>query len=83
MPMSAVAQARKRACFDGSEQGAHFLAVQHRRAAFGYDVLRPTHRVRGIHVDDLADDEPVKEHTYSGQVLLYRRFAKPSRRLSI
>lgn len=32
--------------------------------------------MRRIHVDYLADDEPVEEHSYRGQVLLYGRFCK-------
>ena len=37
-------------------------------------VLRPTYRVRRIGGQDLADDQPVKEHPQGGQVLLDRRF---------
>ena len=46
-----------------------FLASDWRRA-LGDDVLRPPHRGRGVHREDLADDEPVAEHADRGQVLL-------------
>jgi hypothetical protein len=58
------------------ESRARLLAVKHRRAAFGYNMFGPAHRVRRIHFDGLADDEPVKEHANSGQVLLDRRLGK-------
>lgn len=72
----AIPQARERACINGSDEGARFLAAQHRRAALGDDVPRPAHRVRRVRVDDLADDEPVKQHAYRRQVLLYGRFGE-------
>jgi hypothetical protein len=76
----AVAQARERARVDGGEQGALFLAVQHRRAALRDDVLRPAYRVRRIRVDDLAHYEPVKKHSYRRKVLFYGRFCKPGQK---
>lgn len=36
------------------------------------DVPGAAHRVGGIRVDDLADDEPVKQHAYGSQMLLDR-----------
>jgi hypothetical protein len=39
-------------------------------------MLRSTHRVRRVYFNDLADNEPVKQHAYHGQVLLYRGFCK-------
>ena len=33
----------------------------------------PLHRGRGVHREDLVDDEPVAEHTDRGQVLLHGR----------
>ena len=42
------------------------------RRALGYDVLRPPHRGRGVHREDLVDDKPVAEHADRGQVLLHR-----------
>jgi len=77
MPMSrTVSQARERACIDGGNQGARFLAIENRRAALGDDVFRPAHRVRRVHVDNLADHEPIKQHAYRGQALLYGRFGE-------
>src|SRR3954471_7152290 len=50
------------------------LGVEHGRMAFGDAVPGPTHRVRRVHVDDLADDEPVEEHAYRSRALFYRGF---------
>ncbi len=72
----AVAQARESACVYRGEQSPCFLAVEHWRAAFGYDMPGSAHRVRRVHFDDLADDEPVKEHPDRGQVLFYGGFRK-------
>jgi hypothetical protein len=47
------------------------------------NVPGPAYRVRRIHVDDLADDKPVKKHEYRGEVLLERRLGKPRSRFSI
>ena len=38
----------------------------------GDDVLRPPYRGRGVHREDLVDDEPIAEHADRGQVLLHR-----------
>ena len=45
---------------------------QDRRRALGDDVFRAPHRGRGVHRQDLVDDEPVAEHADRGQVLLDR-----------
>jgi len=83
MPMSARSRRPVSVLVSMQESRSRFLAVEHRRAAFGYNMLGPAHRVRRVHVYDLAYNKRVKEHPYRGQMLLYRGFAKPSRRLSI
>ena len=42
--------------------------VQPERAFLGDDVLRPPHRGRGVHREDLADAEPVAEHASTNRV---------------
>ena len=51
-------------------RGARLLAVEHRRAPLDDNMLRPAHRVRWIHIDNLADYEPVKQHADCSEVLL-------------
>ena len=46
---------------------------QDRRRALPDDELRPPHRGRGVHGEDLVDDEPVTEHADRREVLLHGR----------
>lgn len=73
-----VAQALDRSHVDGRGQGARLFAVKHGRAAYFYDVFGAAHRVSRIRVYDLTDDEPVKEHADSCQVLLDGGLCKSS-----
>jgi hypothetical protein len=67
-----IAQAGQGTGVDRVDQGAGFIGLQYRGLAFLLRVLRPTHRVRRIGGDDLADHYPVEEHAQCGQPLLYR-----------
>ena len=67
-----VAPARERARVDRLEEPAGLGRREHRCRALRDDVLRPPHGRRGVHREDLADDEPVAEHADGGQVLLDR-----------
>jgi hypothetical protein len=50
---------------------------EHRRLAAFHDMLRPTHRMRRVDREDLADDEPIEQHADRGKVLFDGR---PGRR---
>jgi hypothetical protein len=54
------------------EQLAGFLGRKHRSLAFSDDVFRAAHGVGWIDLDDVADHEPVEQHTQRRQVLLDR-----------
>ena len=56
---------------DCIEQGARFVAIEHRRPTFLHDVAGSSHRVCWIHFDNVAHHQPIKEHAQRGQVLLY------------
>lgn len=51
------------------EKLAGLFGGQYRRAADRHDMLRPAHRGRWIHRDDLSRDEPVEEHLQRGEFL--------------
>ena len=55
---------------DALEQLAGFLGRQHGRLAFSDDVFGAAHGVGGVHLQNVAGHQPVKEHTQRGQVLL-------------
>ena len=57
-----VSEPGQRARVDVREELPRFGRGQNWRRALGDDVLRPPHRGRGVHRDDLADDEPVAEY---------------------
>ena len=65
-----VSEPGQRARVDVLEELPRLGLGQDRRRSLGDDVLRPPHRGRRIHREDLADDEPVAEHADGGQVLL-------------
>ena len=46
------------------------LLSKDRRLATVHDMLGPAHRVRRVGGENLADDQPVEQHTDRGQVLL-------------
>jgi len=54
------------------EQLAGLLGGKHGRLAFFDDVFGTAHGVGRIHVDDVADHQPVEQHAERGQVLLNR-----------
>jgi hypothetical protein len=58
------------------EQRARLLSCQHRRLALSDRMFRSAHGVGGIHVDDVTDYQPVKQHPQRGQVLLDGRLGK-------
>ena len=70
-----VAQARERAGIDGGEQRPRSSRSSTGVRPF-YDMLRAAHRVRRVHVDDMANHKPVKEHADRRQVLLNSRFGE-------
>ena len=56
-----VSEAGQRARVDVLEELPRLGRGQNRGRALGDDVLRPPHRGRRIHREDLVDDEPVAE----------------------
>ena len=68
-----VSEPGQRARVDVLEELPRFCRGQDWRRALGDDVLRPPHRGRWVHREDLADDEPVAEHADRGQVLFHGR----------
>jgi hypothetical protein len=65
-----VAQPHHRARIDAVEQDAGFARREHRGFAFFHDMLGATHRVRRIHIHDMADDRPVEEHPKAARCFL-------------
>ena len=55
---------------DALEQLAGFLGRQDGRLAFSDDVFGAAHGVGGVHLQNVAGHQPVKEHAQRGQVLL-------------
>ena len=55
-----VSEAGERARVDVIEELPRLGRGQDWRRALGDDVLRPPHRCRGVHREDLADDEPAR-----------------------
>jgi hypothetical protein len=68
----AIAQAGERACVDTGEQRPRFFSFKDGGSPHADDVLGPAHGVRRIHGDDVADDEPIKEHAQRGEMLFDR-----------
>ena len=62
---------------DRREQRARFLAVEHRRRPFFCDIFRAAHGMRRVHVEHMADHQPVKQHPQRRQVLFHGRLGKP------
>ena len=54
------------------EQFAGFVGRKHGGLALFDDVFGTAHSMRRIHLDDLADHQPVEQHAQRGQVLLHR-----------
>jgi hypothetical protein len=52
------------------KQLAGFFGHEHERLAFSHDVFGIAHGVGRIHVDDVADHQPVEQHAQRSQVLL-------------
>jgi hypothetical protein len=48
------------------EQLADFFGREHRGLAFLDDTFGAAHRMGRIHIKDMADDEPVEQHTERG-----------------
>src|SRR5204863_9554848 len=55
---------------DALQQSSSLLLGEDLRLAAVDHVLRPAHRMRRIDGKDLADDEPVEQHTDRGKMLL-------------
>ena len=72
----AIAQADERRGIEAFEQPAGLVFGQHRRLAALDDMLGPTHRVRRIDGQNLADDQPVEQHADCSEVQLYRRLGR-------
>jgi hypothetical protein len=71
------------AAFEAGLQAVCFLYPEEvKRTTVYAGMFGPAHGVRRVHIDDLADDEPVKEHTYRCQCCFIVGLAKPSRRFS-
>ena len=69
----AVAKADNRGDVDAVEKRPGLLRGEHWGLAGLDDVLRAAHRARGVEGHDLADDEPVEEHSERREVLLDAR----------
>ena len=65
-----VPEPGQRARVDAVEELPGLGRREDRRRTLGDDVLRPADRGRGVHGEDLADDEPVAEDADRGQVML-------------
>jgi len=65
-----VAQPDRCRDIDAVEKLARLISIEHRGLAFLDDMLRAAHRRGWVDLNDLADDEPVKEHANRRQVLL-------------
>ena len=57
---------------DAVEQLAGLLGRQYRRLAFFNDILGAAHGVGRVHIEDVAGDKPVEQHSQGGHVLLHR-----------
>jgi len=57
--------------WDGVDQRAPFLAVEHRRLARFDHVLRAAHRRGRIVGQHVADDQPIEQHPHRGELLLH------------
>ncbi len=69
----AITQPLERAGVDGVEQGARLVAGEHRCLAALDHVFRAAHRVRRVHLEDVAGHQPVEQHPQRRQMLLDRR----------
>ena len=68
-----IAQIPHRVRRDRVEQFAPLLAVEHRRLAGFYDVLRTAHGRGRVCRHNLAGDEPIEQHPHGGELLLHAR----------
>src|SRR6516225_1308364 len=65
----AIAQTDERREVNAVEKMAGLFFRQHRRLATAHDVLGPTHSMGRIDRENLADDEPIKQHADGREVL--------------
>jgi hypothetical protein len=71
-----VAQADQCRGVDTVEEFAGVIGGQDGRLSTLHDVTRAAHGGRGVHRDDLSDDEVIEQHADGGEVLLYGRLGE-------